>query len=155
MWYDREYVMHHIWEIGVLRVRCLLLTPPVGYVRYPKCTAHLHWVGVVIIEIWINLPPSFFELQGANSDTPMRRSIRMVRDRLVLVFSQPHCSALCILHHCWMNHMDWTIIDRILKPLRRGWDCSLVSFRVYWPAHLDDRHSIRSPHISEWPIGIG
>jgi len=29
----------------------------VGYVRYPKCTAKLHWVRVVIIEIWINLPP--------------------------------------------------------------------------------------------------
>jgi len=30
MWYDTEYVAHHIWEIGVLCVRFLLLTPPVG-----------------------------------------------------------------------------------------------------------------------------
>jgi hypothetical protein len=33
----------------------LLLAPPIGYVRYPKCTANLHWVGVLILEIWINL----------------------------------------------------------------------------------------------------
>jgi hypothetical protein len=38
-------------------VRFLLLTPPVGYVQYPKCTAKLYWIGVVIIEIWIDLPP--------------------------------------------------------------------------------------------------
>jgi len=57
MWYDWEYGVRHIGEIGVLWVCFLLLTPPVGYVRYPKCTAKLHWVGVVIIEVWINLPP--------------------------------------------------------------------------------------------------
>ena len=28
-----------------------------SYVQYPKCTANPHWVAVVIIEIWINLPP--------------------------------------------------------------------------------------------------
>jgi len=57
MWYEREYVARHIGEIGVLWVRFLLLSPPVGYVRYPKCTANLHWVWVVILEIWIDLPP--------------------------------------------------------------------------------------------------
>ena len=49
--------MCHIGEIGILWVCFLLLVPPVGYVQNPKCTANLHWVGVVIIEIWINLPP--------------------------------------------------------------------------------------------------
>jgi len=57
MWYDREYVARHIGEISVLWVLFLLLPPPVRSVRYPKCTANLHCVAVVIIEIWINLPP--------------------------------------------------------------------------------------------------
>ena len=38
-------------------MRIILLAPPVGYVWYAKCDANLHWVGVVIIEIWNNLPP--------------------------------------------------------------------------------------------------
>jgi len=29
--------------------------PPAGYIRQPKCTAELHWVRVLIIEIWIDL----------------------------------------------------------------------------------------------------
>ena len=33
MWYDREYVAHHIGEIRVLWVHFPLLTSPVGYVR--------------------------------------------------------------------------------------------------------------------------
>jgi len=57
MWYDREYVARHIGEIGVLWVRFLLLAPPIGYVRYPTCTANLHSIGVVIIEIWMNVSP--------------------------------------------------------------------------------------------------
>ena len=57
MWYVREYVARLIGEIGVLSVRFLPLTSPAGYVRYAKCTAKLHWVGVVIIVIWINVPP--------------------------------------------------------------------------------------------------
>jgi len=55
MWYDREYVTSHIGEIGVFCVRFLPLSPTIGYVWYPKCTANLHWVRVVIIEICINL----------------------------------------------------------------------------------------------------
>jgi len=43
--------------ISACFVRFLLLTPPVGYVWWPKGTANLQWVGVVIIEISINLPP--------------------------------------------------------------------------------------------------
>jgi len=57
MWYDRDYVACRIGEIGVLSVRFLMLARPIGYVRYPKCTANLHWVRVVIIEIWIDLSP--------------------------------------------------------------------------------------------------
>ena len=57
MWYDRKYVARHIGEIGGLWVRFLLPPPPVGYVRYLQCAATLHSVGVVINEIWINLPP--------------------------------------------------------------------------------------------------
>jgi len=53
--YDREFVVPHIGQISILWVRVLLLGPPIGYVRYPQCTANLQWVGVVIIEIWINL----------------------------------------------------------------------------------------------------
>jgi len=60
MWYDREYVARHIGEIGVLWVRFLLLEPSIGHVRYPKCTANLHWVGVVIIDICINLSPGLW-----------------------------------------------------------------------------------------------
>jgi hypothetical protein len=57
MWYDREHALWHIGEIGILSVRFLLLSPPVSYVWYPKCTTQLHCVGLVIIEIWIDLPP--------------------------------------------------------------------------------------------------
>jgi len=57
MKYDREYVARNIGEISVLWVRFLLLVPPIGYVRLPKCTANIHWVRVVIIEIWIDLSP--------------------------------------------------------------------------------------------------
>jgi len=57
MRYDWEYVVCHIGEIGVLRVRFLLLSPLARDIRDPKCTANLYWVGVVIIEIRINLPP--------------------------------------------------------------------------------------------------
>ena len=57
IWSDGKWVVRHIGEIGVFWVRFFLLVPPIGYVRYPKCTTHLHWVGVVIIEIWINLSP--------------------------------------------------------------------------------------------------
>jgi hypothetical protein len=55
MWYDREYVPRHIGEISVLSVHFLLMSPPIGYVRYPKCPANLQGVWVVIIEIWINV----------------------------------------------------------------------------------------------------
>jgi hypothetical protein len=54
MWYDREYIVRHIGEIGILWVHFLLLMPPVSYVWYPKLTANLYWVGVVLSEIWIN-----------------------------------------------------------------------------------------------------
>ena len=57
MWNDREYVARHIWEISVLWVGFLLPPPPPGYVRYPECIGNLHWIGVEIIEIWINLDP--------------------------------------------------------------------------------------------------
>jgi hypothetical protein len=57
MSYGREYVAYHIQEISELWVRRLLLAPPVSYVPYPKCTATLHWVRVVIIEIGLNLRP--------------------------------------------------------------------------------------------------
>ena len=57
MWYDTEYVARHIGETSVLWVCCILLPSPVSNIGYPKCTANLHWVGVVIIEIWSNLPP--------------------------------------------------------------------------------------------------
>jgi len=55
MWYDREYVVQHIREIDVHWVHSSLFAPPIGYGRYPKCSTNLHWVGVVIIEIWIDL----------------------------------------------------------------------------------------------------
>ena len=57
MWYDREYAVRHIGQIGVLWVNFFLLWPPIGYVRYSICTANLQWVSVAIIEIWINLSP--------------------------------------------------------------------------------------------------
>jgi len=55
MWYDREHVVRHIWEISVLQVRCLWLTPPIGYVWYPQCTGNLRWFGVEIIVSGITL----------------------------------------------------------------------------------------------------
>jgi len=57
MRYAGEYVARHIGEISVFLVRFFLLSPPISYVRYPKCTANLYWVRVVIIEIWIDLSP--------------------------------------------------------------------------------------------------
>jgi len=53
MWYDTEYVACHIGKIAVLWVRFLLLASPVSYVRYPKCTANLHWVREVILRLRI------------------------------------------------------------------------------------------------------
>jgi len=57
MWYDKEYVACHIGQISVHSVRLLLVAPPVSYIQYPKCIATLHWGGVAIIVIWINLHP--------------------------------------------------------------------------------------------------
>jgi len=56
MWYDRENDLCHIGDIGVLWVQFLQLSPPVSHVWYSQCTANLHWVTVVIIEIRITLP---------------------------------------------------------------------------------------------------
>jgi hypothetical protein len=55
MWYDREYVACHVGVIGLLWVYFLLLTPPVGYIQIPYCTANSHVVEVVIIQIGNNL----------------------------------------------------------------------------------------------------
>jgi hypothetical protein len=57
MAYERKYVDCHTAKIGILWVCFLLLVAAVGYVRYLKYTAHLQSVRVVIIDIWINLPP--------------------------------------------------------------------------------------------------
>jgi hypothetical protein len=64
MSYDGEYVARHIGKISVLGVRFLLLMPPVGHIQYSKCSANLHWIRVVVIEIWINLPPVFGASDG-------------------------------------------------------------------------------------------
>jgi len=57
MWYERQYVVCHIAEIGIHWPCFFLLVPPVGNIGQPTCTAHLNWVRVVVITIWINLPP--------------------------------------------------------------------------------------------------
>jgi len=46
-----------VWEITLVWVRFLSLTPLVADIRYPKCTAKHPSVGVAIIIIRINLPP--------------------------------------------------------------------------------------------------
>jgi len=53
----RSYFARHILEINVLRLGFLLLVLPVRTIWYQIFAANLHWVAVVIIEIWINLPP--------------------------------------------------------------------------------------------------
>lgn len=58
MLYDRECIICHISEIGIVWVWFLLLTPSVSDISYPKYTANLHWVEVVIIKILINLAPT-------------------------------------------------------------------------------------------------
>jgi len=63
MSYNRVYVVCHIGEIDVLWVHFILLAPPVSDIRWSKCTANLHWVGVVIIMIRINLPPVLWWLK--------------------------------------------------------------------------------------------
>ena len=57
MWYVRDYISCHISETGILSVRFLLLVLPVSDIQYPKYTDILHGVRVIIIKIWINLPP--------------------------------------------------------------------------------------------------
>jgi len=57
IWYDTDYVACHIGMISVHWVRFVLLAPPVGYVQFPTATANFYWVGVVVIEIWMNLHP--------------------------------------------------------------------------------------------------
>jgi hypothetical protein len=49
MCYDRQYIVCHIRKLSIHWVWFLLLVPPVSYVRYPKCAAYCHCVGVVII----------------------------------------------------------------------------------------------------------
>jgi len=56
MRHEREYAVCHIGMIGVPSVCLLLLSSPVGNIWYSKSTANLHRVGMIIIEIWINLP---------------------------------------------------------------------------------------------------
>jgi len=55
MWHDTEYVECHIGKICVLWVSFVLLLPPVGDIQDPQWLANLSWVGVVIIEMWMNL----------------------------------------------------------------------------------------------------
>jgi hypothetical protein len=55
MWFDRIYVVCYIGESGVLWVCFILLVPPVGNIRQPKCTANFKGVEVVVITFWINL----------------------------------------------------------------------------------------------------
>jgi len=57
MSYDREYVVCHIGEITLLWLCFLLLMPTIGDTRYAKFSANLHWVGVVIIKIGIDMSP--------------------------------------------------------------------------------------------------
>jgi len=52
-----ENMSHATLERSVYIECFVLLAPPVGDIQYPECTANLDWVGVEIIEIWINLPP--------------------------------------------------------------------------------------------------
>jgi len=56
-WYEREYIVCHIGEIGILCVHCQQLAPPVGDIQYPKFTANLHQVEVVIIHVWSHFTP--------------------------------------------------------------------------------------------------
>jgi hypothetical protein len=72
MWCDRDYVASHIEEIGVLWVRFVLLAQPMGYIRYPECTANLQLVGMVIIEILINLSPVLWRFRRQNQLVPGR-----------------------------------------------------------------------------------
>ena len=60
VWDDRQYVVCQIRHISALSVRIILLVPPVGDIGYRKCTVNLDQVEVVIIEIWINLPPDLW-----------------------------------------------------------------------------------------------
>jgi len=53
----REYIVCHIKEIGVLWVHFLLSAPPVPNIQYSKYTSNVHRICVVIITVWINLPP--------------------------------------------------------------------------------------------------
>jgi hypothetical protein len=56
--HDGKFVVCLFWEIGIHGVYFTELVPPVGNVQYRKCTLNHHWLGVVIIEIEITLPPA-------------------------------------------------------------------------------------------------
>jgi len=154
MWYYREYVPRHIQEIGVLWVHILLVAPPVLLCPRFKmyCWSPLGLSG----NDWdLDLfAPSSLVLLAVNSNRSWRRSISMLHDRLPWVLFQLHYLSISILHHRWTNHTDERKIDLIIKQLQRGQECLLVCFRVYWPAHVHVWHSIHSPHIFKWPLGI-
>jgi len=57
MWYDSDCIVCHIREIGVQWVHFLMMSPPVGDIWYPKCTANLYGVGVIIIMSQITFAP--------------------------------------------------------------------------------------------------
>jgi len=54
MCYNRQYIVSHIGEIGIVWVWFFLLASRVGDIQYPKCNLKLHRVGVVMINNRIN-----------------------------------------------------------------------------------------------------
>jgi len=95
MRYVGECISCHSRESSVLGVRFLLMSPPVGDIWYPQCIANLHWVAVIIIEIWNNLPPVLRWIQ---------QGIRIEPGG-----DQQACCAIAF-PGCRSTHIDWQYV---------------------------------------------
>jgi hypothetical protein len=57
MWYISQDVARQIAKTDRRSVCFFLLVPPVSDIHEPQCTANFHLVDVILINIWINMPP--------------------------------------------------------------------------------------------------
>jgi len=104
IWYDREYISCHIGKIGVLWVHFLLWAPQVGHMQLPKCTVNICWVGVVIINIPINLPLALLQF---------RQWIRIERCGCKWAWCMI-ASSRCHFSHTFRNEVFFIIAGRMI-----------------------------------------
>jgi hypothetical protein len=149
--------------IAQLHVKCP--GPGNAHCIYSRLTTSLQSLAIMLpvyystimaSKCWIvsNDIPSYVAIHWyipfwVNSNRAWQLSIHMLWDGFAWESFQPHRYVLCSLHELWTYHLDQMLINRILRPLWRDWDCSLVHFRVDWLSHVNGFHRIHSPRTLE------